>query len=110
MGSYGSGNWRKKRKINSDFPRIDIRALQRAGYLISGHSHTNQLIYKTHTESVTIKAESDSTLVITYRWGNNKANHDVYKFKIDWMPCNYGGKRAFFLCPCARAASRFCIV
>lgn len=106
MGGYGSGNWRKKRKTTNDFSSIDIRLLQRAGYLISGHSHTNQLVYETHTESVTIKTESDNTLIIIYRCSNNKANHGVYKFKIDWMPCNYGGKRAFFLCPlCERRIS-----
>lgn len=99
---YGPGYWRKKHPTTSDFPSLDIRSLQRAGYLTPGHSHTIQLICE-NTESITAKTESDNKLIITYRHGNNKANNVTYKFRFEWMSCHLGGKRAFFLCPqCGR--------
>lgn len=111
MGGYGSGNWRKKKKTTGDFPSIDIRALQRVGCLNAGFSHSSELIHDTYTESVIIRTESDNTLMITYRCGNNRENHAAYKFKIEWMPCNYGSKRAFFLCPSCerRVALLYCV-
>ena len=103
MGGYGSGNWRAKHSTTSDFPSLDIRAFQRAGYLVPGHNHTNQWIHETHTETVTTTNDSDNTLIITYRHGNSKA--DTYTFKFEWMNCHLGGKRAFFLCPnCGKRA------
>lgn len=105
---YGSGYWRAKHPTTSGFPCLDIRLLQRAGYLIPGHSHTMQSIYETPIESVTTKAESDNTLMITYRRGNNKANSVTYKFRFEWMSCHLGGKRAFFLCP--HCEKRVCLL
>ena len=105
MGGFGSGYRRRKHSTVDDYPYLDIRQLQRAGYLVPGHSHTTQLIHETHTESLTTKTTSDNTLVITYRHGNNKANSVTYKFRFEQILCNYGGKRSFFLCPhCWRRA------
>lgn len=108
MGGYGSGYRRRKHPTVDDYPCLDIRQLQRAGYLVPGHSHTTQLIHETHTESLTTKTTSDNTLVITYRYGNNAANSVTYKFIFEQISCNYGGKRSFFLCPhCGR---RVCLI
>ena len=108
MGGYGSGYRRDKHPTVDDYPSLDIRQLQRAGYLVPGHSHTTQVIHETHTESSTIKTTSENTLIITYRYGSNKANSVTYKFSFVQIPCNYGGKRSFFLCPdCGR---RVCLI
>lgn len=112
MGGYGSGNRRKKHKATSDFPSIDIRLLQRKACLNTGHSHISELVYETHRESINIKTEYDWLIIdYHYRFGKNKVDHTNYTFKIDWMPCNYGGKRAFFLCPSCeqRVALLYCV-
>lgn len=108
MGSFGSGYRRRKRPTVDDYPCLDIRQLQRAGCLVPGHSHRTELIHETHTESLTTKTTLENTLVITYHYGNNNANNVTFKFRFEQTPCNYGGKRSFFLCPhCGR---RICLI
>ena len=108
MGGFGSGYRRDKHPTVDDYPCLDIRQLQRAGYLVPGHSHTTELIHETHTESLTTKTASENTLVITYRNGNKKTNSVAYQFRFVQTPCNYGGKRSFFLCP--HCGKRVCLI
>ena len=108
MGGCGSGYRRDKHLTVDDYPCLDIRQLQRAGYLVPGHSHTTQLIHDTYTESYTTRTTSDNTLIINCRVGNKKANSVTYKFSFEQAPCNFGGKRSFFLCP--HCGKRVCLI
>lgn len=106
---YGSGNWRTKHLTTSNFPSLDIRLLQRKGYLRPERPHNYKSIRAEYTETANIRTEDDQlTIDFYYQYGVNIVKLASYKFMIDWMTCNLGGKRAFFLCP--RCWKRVCLI
>lgn len=106
---YGSGNWRTKHLTTSDFPSLDIRSLQRKGFLSPGRTHICEPISTEYTETTNIQTEDDQmTIHFCVQSGATLVKHASYKFMIDWMACNLGGKRAFFLCP--RCRRRVCLI
>lgn len=100
MGGYGSGR-RGGRDTTSDYLRLDVRKLQRGGFLRFGSrsSHTwsrgGQPI-----GSINMRSEHES-VVLSYRHrrpGQEWVSEE-YRVAIEWMPCHYGGSRAWFRCP-----------
>jgi len=103
MGGLGSGSWKKpnsKSTIESQH-RLDIRRLRKKGYLRPGQ--IGLLVWSRNgkqTASLNFRMESDRMVLDYWRrprggeWGN--VEQIIY---LDWTPCNYGGHRAWFLCP-----------
>lgn len=77
MGGFGSGRIGSKQLVTQK-QHLDIRALNRSGYLKFG---TNRL----HLD---------------YKYYHQGKQHPVWiVVELTWTPCNYGGQRPWFFCP-----------
>ena len=113
MGGLGSGRYSLNRKeTTSDYLRLDVRWLQRAGDLVPGRSNTLEWSQNGKPcDTITVICEFNSIL-LSYnhrRWAD-PWKHEEYRVNIDWTPCHYGGRRPWFLCPAAGCARRVAVL
>jgi hypothetical protein len=103
MGGFGIGRrWSCETKGRTgEHPALDVRQLQRGGLLRPGRSFT----YRWYLDgklaaSINVTAEQDR-VILSYEYGNPDESwqRDQYPVLLEWLQCNYGGGRAWFLCP-----------
>lgn len=110
MGGYSSGR-RGGKRTTDDMHILDIRKIQRAGLLVPGRSFGWQWSRNGEkTASIDLRTDCDAPLsqvTLNYRtrprggeWKDMK-----YPVHVTWTDCNYGGQRAWWLCP-ARGCGR----
>lgn len=103
MGGSGSGR-RGGRDLTTDFLRLDVRALQRAGALQPGWRGSWQWTWRGGRKSDILIEASESFIRLRYtntRHGQRK-DYD-YTVYLSRSSCHYGGSRAWFVCPaCGR--------
>lgn len=97
------------KNTTSDYLQIDVRLLRRWGYL-RGVSQSGTLTWRRNGEviaSVGIRSES-GRVVLSYRHSRNNGEWTKCEYPVwlDWTPCNYGGQRAWFLCPASGCGRR----
>ena len=103
MGGYGSGRsygWGGKATTESQ-QRIDIRWLKKQRYLRPGR--VGSLSWsrgEKQTGSIGYRMKADS-MILNYLHRPNGGEWEQVEENIsfDCTPCNYGGYRAWFLCP-----------
>ncbi|MGO9534147.1 MAG: hypothetical protein ACLP2X_10960 [Syntrophobacteraceae bacterium] len=86
------------------YRRLDIRYFSKKNLLRPGYSFTFSWTRGTvRTGEIGIKVEPDC-LILTYHYTRYEESEDVReRVYLDWTPCNYGGRRPWFLCPgCGR--------
>jgi hypothetical protein len=91
MGGSCSGRHGGKRTTNR-LHLLDIRRIKRAGSLEVG-------LYS-RTGNVEIHA-GPGRVTLNYRCENQVGEWLEYRYAVslDWTPCNYGGKRPWWVCP-----------
>lgn len=101
MGGYGSGRTLGCRELTSDYRRIDIRALQRAGRLEPGPSFSLAWSRNGETIGTIGLCLTQDRLVLSYshRRNDDPWERSEYPVFLEWTRCNYGGRRAWFRCP-----------
>ncbi len=112
MGGFGSGRWQQGKDTTSDYRQLDVRRLQRDGFLKPGRTFGwqwesgNKIIatINVHTEI--------NKLTLSYKQRSNGGEwHDkIYPVWLEWTSCNYGGKRAWFLCPAKGCGRRVAVL
>jgi len=114
MGGVGSGSIHSgcSKSTTDDYHMIDIRHWQRLGLLAPGHAFTCRWGRNGKTTaSIQVRTETDQ-VTLTYR--HKSRGHDWidenYPVSLSWSNCNYGGKRAWFLCPAAGCGRRVAIL
>jgi hypothetical protein len=113
MGGYGSGRRWSTARTTDEFFRIDVRWLEREGYLSEGHS--GWLTWSRHGEkigSIQFRAESDR-LVLSYRsrqHGEENWESLEYPVFLERTSCHYGGSRSWLLCPAKGCGRRVAIL
>ena len=95
MGGFGSGRRWDSKATTSDYRQLDIRRWQRSGILVVGRSFAWQ---PWEVDVVTSMKRDEPNLVRLYRCGQGRRS-EPYRVCIEWTPCNYGGSRAWFVCP-----------
>ncbi|PSH03526.1 MAG: hypothetical protein CXZ00_11970 [Acidobacteria bacterium] len=102
MGGWGSGRSSGSKDTTSDYRRLDVRQWQRGGYLAPGRVVTWQWTRNGEkVGEIGVRAESDR-VILSYRhcsMGSKNWERLEYPVAIDWTPCHYGGRRAWFRCP-----------
>ena len=108
MGGAGSGTWHRgnTRTTLDDVTQLDIRWLQRQGYV--PHGARDGLAWS--EEAPTTRAGGitmvDGRLVLNYPywvWGGVAWKPVQQEIAMAWMSCHYGCQRPWFVCPqCAR--------
>jgi hypothetical protein len=113
MGGLGSGRRGQVGKgITNDYCALDVRRLQREELLVAGKSfvwswyHNDEKI-----SSIQIHAQ-DGRVMLDYRHqhGEEEWKTQYYPVRLDWTTCNYGGRRAWFLCPASGCGQRVALL
>ena len=94
----------RKRVFRGDDLKIDVRWLRRQGGLTAGFQ--GELHWKRDDEpfgSLAYTVE-DSRVVLSYwaRLGNAPREAVTQDIFLTWTPCNYGGRRPWFVCRCRK--------
>jgi len=105
MGGFGSGRRLQSKNTTNDYRRLDVRRLQRDGFLKPGRTFSWQ--WKSGNKIMaTINVHTEiNKLTLSYkqRSNGNEWKDVSYTVWLDWTWCNYGDWRAWFLCPgCSR--------
>lgn len=99
------------KRITSDCHSLDVRLFQRDGVLVVGRSFTTSWMRNGKAiASIQVKVEADR-VILDYRHqrGGDEWKSQNYPVRIEWTPCNYGGARAWFICPaqgCGRRVAK----
>ncbi len=104
MGGYGSGRRVQFGKDTvSDLKSIDIRKLQREGWL----KQSGQIVTLTWRRGGRVTGDiklltaiNHLTLVYRVRGNGEEWEDKKYDVAIDRTACHYGGSRVWFRCPC----------
>jgi hypothetical protein len=112
MGGMGSGRRDQGGKDTTDDCRsLDVRWFQRKGLLAAGRSaDVNWSRNGKKEAAISVRAESDR-VILDYRHqrGGDEWKSQNYPVRIEWTPYNYGGARAWFICPaqgCGRRVAK----
>lgn len=112
MGGMGSGRRYQGGKDTTDDCRsLDVRWFQRKGLLMAGRSSDVNWSRNGKKEAaISVMAESDR-VILTYRHQRDGSDwkDQNYPVRLAWTPCNYGGARAWFVCPaqgCGRRVAK----
>lgn len=112
MGGIGSGRRYQGGKGTTDDCRsLDVRWFQRKGLLAAGSSSDLNWSRNGKKEAaISVRTESDR-VILTYRHQRDGSDwkEQNYPVRLAWTPCNYGGVRAWFVCPaqgCGRRVAK----
>jgi hypothetical protein len=110
MGGFGSGRTGGT-KCTDDLRALDVRKLQREGALTPGRWCTRVWTRNGDTvASVQIEA-TKSGVTLAYRRHQGSEWRDLhYSVRLSWTGCNYGGKRAWWLCPAVDCGRRVAVL
>lgn len=114
MGGIGSGRrWHYGAKdATDDYRALDVRRWQRDGFLTPGRAFGWQWTRNGETvASIQVRTESDRVILFyRHRSGGGEWKDELYPVRLDWSPCTYGGRRAWFLCPARGCGRRVAIL
>lgn len=100
------------RTTTSTYRQLDIRYLQRKGFLRPGTFAP--LSWSCNGEPyglIRITAAPDRiTLSYSHRRNGEQWKREEYAVPLEWQPCNYGGRRAWFRCPALGCGRRVAIL
>jgi hypothetical protein len=113
MGGVGSGrHWKGGKDTTSDYRSLDVRRLQRGGLLNPGQSF-NWRWSRNGEEiaSIRVRTEFDK-LILDYRHrsGGGEWQPMEYLVYLNWTPCTFGGRRAWFRCPAKGCGRRVALL
>jgi hypothetical protein len=111
MGGYGSGRHGGK-DTTGGYRTLDERWLQRQGWLKPGLAY--DLTWSRRGEPWgNIQARAGDGFVTLIYWHQKEGSEwqtKEYPVSLDWTPCNYGGRRAWFICPAAGCGRRVALL
>jgi hypothetical protein len=113
MGGWGSGRRWGGRDTTDDYRQLDVRWIERNGYLKNGHSGSLHWTRRGETiATIDFRVRPDSVL-LSYRQ-RNRGESDweslEYPVRLERTPCHYGGTRSWFLCPAKGCGKRVAIL
>ena len=112
MGGMNSGRRDQGGKdTTGDCKSLDVRYLQRDGLLTAGRSFSlNWTRNGEKVASIQVRTEADRvSLDYRHQRGGGEWKSQNYPVRLEWTPCNYGGARAWFICPaqgCGRRVAK----
>jgi hypothetical protein len=96
MGGFGSGQHWDSRATTSDYGQLDVRDWQRRGLLAVGRSF---VCWPWEVEVIASMKRDEPNMVCLYHLNGSGQQREPHRIWISWTTCNYGGKRAWFVCP-----------
>jgi len=104
MGGFGSGR-RFGKDCTDDMRALDVRKLQRERLLTPGNALTWSWSRNGETVATIGLSVGADRVTLDYRQRERGGDWRAmnYPVPLTWTQCNYGGRRAWWLCPsCAR--------
>jgi hypothetical protein len=111
MGGFGSGR-RGGKSVTADMWALDVRKVQRSGRLAHGQSCNWQWTSNGEpVANINIWAFADR-VTLNYRQRDRGGEWQAmnYTVRLQWTPCNYGGQRAWWICPAAGCGRRVAVL
>jgi hypothetical protein len=114
VGGIGSGSWYRwdVKNTTESQKQIDIRHLRKNGLLRPGYS--GSLSWTRNGEksgSIRFRVlNSFLTLEYSIRMHGGDWEDVSQSVPLDWTPCNYGGKRPWFVCPIRECRRRVAVL
>jgi hypothetical protein len=105
MGGSGSGRRWNSKETTSDYCQLDIRQWQREGLLEAFRSFV-YLCWKVDVLPAPNLRAKPGRVILSTLDGASKQS----AVWLEWTPCNYGGSRAWFLCPAPNCGQRVAIL
>lgn len=109
MSRYsGSG-----RSTTSGYLFLDVRYLQRNGYLRPGTGSSQKWSRRGEQFASINLSAWDGHVTLSYRTrdrGSDEWEQKEYPVSVEWTRCNYGGERAWFRCPALGCGRRVAIL
>lgn len=111
MGGLSSGRGQSGKDTTSDYPALDMRRLQRDGLLTRGAFGWTWSRNGEEVASIQMRTEVDRVILI-YRSRSNGGELAPMEYSVylEWTDCNFGGRRAWFLCPAKGCRRRVAIL
>lgn len=104
MGGYNSG--RRSGKQCTDVVRsLDVRQIQKSGLLFAGAAFDWSWTRHGTTQATISISVRERNVLLSYQqsWRGNAWQRCSNTIQLTWTACNYGGHRAWWLCPsCGR--------
>ncbi|MBG6199964.1 Zn-finger protein [Labrenzia sp. EL_13] len=100
MGGFGSGRTPSRTKVE-DYRALDVNRMHKAGLLNAGAACGWQWsVEGKRVAWINCRAETDGIRLIykARQPGWDWESFD-YRVPVEWIPCNFGGSRPYFLCP-----------
>ena len=112
MGGFGSGRGQGGKDTTSDMRSLDVRNLQRNGWLMPGRvSNLTWTRRGVESASMSVRTEVDCVILkYRHRRDSGEWKQEEYPVWLEWTGCNLGGKRAWFLCPARECGRRVAIL
>ena len=111
MGGLGSGR-RGGKSTTADMWALDVRKVQRAGRLTPGQSFNWQWSRNGEpVANINMRTGTDR-VTLDYRARDRGGEWQTmnYPVRVTWTPCNYGGQRAWWLCPAVGCGRRVAVL
>jgi hypothetical protein len=109
MGGFGSGrHWDSRKATTFEYWQLDVRRWQRDGLLLAGRSFGLQWTQSGEVSAfVCVQVGNDTVFVGCGHRTSRGAwqSEPQHPVRLQWTPCNFGGRRAWFRCP-ARGCGR----
>ena len=100
MGGRGSGSGQRGKATTSGLAVLDVRRLQRDGLLISGNAFTVNWVGGGAVAGLYVTVGGAEQLMLEYQCSSGDDWQSMkYCITLEWTDCQFGGKRAWFLCP-----------
>ncbi len=113
MGGIGSGrHWYYSAKDTTDsYHSIDVRCWKKEGLLTAYQTFDWQWSLDNKVvASIQVQTDLDK-VVLSYRHKRDGTWKDAtYPIKLEWVACNFGGDRPWFLCPAQGCGRRVAIL
>ncbi len=112
MGGMGSGRGQCGKDTTSDMRPLDIRRLHRAGLLTPGRAFGwHWTVNGEEVASIQIRTEV-GRVILDYRNRSNGGEWRAMEYPVylEWTGLNFGGRRAWFLCPAQGCGRRVAIL
>jgi hypothetical protein len=111
MGGFGSGR-RGGKSVVTDMWALDVRKVQRAGRLTPGQSFNWQWTRNGEPVANINISSSTDRVILQYRSRDSGGEwqYQSYPVGVTWTPCNYGGQRAWWLCPAVGCGRRVAVL
>lgn len=114
MGGMGSGRrwYSGAKQTTDDYLKLDSRYLQRESLLEPNSAGSLDWTRNgVKVAAINVRTEADRvTLSYCHRRGDSEWKNEAYPVLLEWTFCNYGDRRAWFICPARGCGRRVAIL